>query len=192
MTVGESAPTDAIGFFTVVEHEQQGLIGAYLILNSSGRPLEFHCTAPVKPTRTQQILFGPTLDSYLVGEQIGQTLLASASAQPLALCTDVERGLLVREYTTLPIALVMPAAAQPSPEAVSPADQTWRVDVSHGSSTPLSVFEVGRNRLAVPGARKEDQELLAARLQPVLALDLCEPFGRIREAIAEANHSIRT
>ncbi|HTM56767.1 MAG TPA: hypothetical protein VL175_22230 [Pirellulales bacterium] len=192
MTDGESAPTDAIGFLTVVEHDEQGLIGAYLILNSSGRPLEFHCTAPVKPTRTQQILFGPTLDSYLIGEQIGQTLLASASAQPLALCTDVERGLLVREYTTLPLALVIPPAAPSSPEAVAPADQTWRMDVSHGSSTPLSVFEVGRNRLAVPGGRTEDQELLAARLQGVLALDLCEPFGRIRDAIAEANHSVRT
>jgi hypothetical protein len=66
------------------------------------------------------------------------------------------------------------------------------MDVSHGSSTPLSVFEVGRNRLAVPGGRTEDQELLAARLQGVLALDLCEPFGRIRDAIAEANHSVRT
>lgn len=192
MTDGESAPTDAIGFLTVVDHEQEGLIGAYLILNCSGRPLEFHCTAPVKPTRTQQILFGPTLDSYLIGEQIGQTLLTSASVQPLALCTDVERGLLVGEYTTLPLALVIPPPAPSSPEAVSSADQTWRVDVSHSSSTPLSVFEVGRNRLAVPGGRTEDQELLAARLQGVFALDLFEPFGRIRDAIAEANHSIRT
>src|SRR5690242_8585825 len=123
MTAGESAPTDAIGFLTVVEHEQQGLIGAYLILNSSGRPLEFHCTAPVKPTRTQQILFGPTLDSYLVGEQIGQTLLASASAHPIAVCTDVERGLLVREYTTLPVALVIPTSAQPSMEAAASLEQ---------------------------------------------------------------------
>ncbi|MBL9124077.1 MAG: hypothetical protein JNG90_10630, partial [Planctomycetaceae bacterium] len=47
----------ALGFLTVVEHEQLGLIGGYLLLNLSGRPLEFHCTAPLKPNRAQQILY---------------------------------------------------------------------------------------------------------------------------------------
>src|SRR5688500_11494160 len=73
-TMGEStkasdAAPQALGFLTVVEHDQFGLVGGYLILNSSGRPLEFHCTAPVKPSRAQQILYGPTLTPYLYGEQ---------------------------------------------------------------------------------------------------------------------------
>jgi hypothetical protein len=41
-----------------------------------GRPLEFHCTEPVQPSRAQQILFGPTLRDFLCGEQIGGALLA--------------------------------------------------------------------------------------------------------------------
>ena len=62
----------ALGFLTVLEHSQHGLMGGYLVLNISGRPLEFHCTAPIKPNRAQQILYGPTLEPYLFGEQIGQ------------------------------------------------------------------------------------------------------------------------
>ena len=46
----------ALGFLTVVEHPQYGLFGGYLVLNLAGRPLEFHCTAPIKPNRAQEIL----------------------------------------------------------------------------------------------------------------------------------------
>ena len=69
----KSKPT--LGFLTVVEHPQYGLFGGYLVLNTAGRPLEFHCTAPIKPNRAQEILYGPTLESFLYGEQIGQTLI---------------------------------------------------------------------------------------------------------------------
>jgi hypothetical protein len=57
----------ALGFLAVVEHELHGLFGGYLLLNATGRPLEFHCTAPVRPNRAQQILYGPTLEPYLYG-----------------------------------------------------------------------------------------------------------------------------
>ena len=59
----------AIGFLTAVEHAEYGFFGGYLIVNAAGRPLEFHCTAPVKATRAQEILYGPTLRDYLY-EQI--------------------------------------------------------------------------------------------------------------------------
>lgn len=107
MTTGDSPSQTALGFLTILEHEQHGLVGGYLILNSAGRPLEFHCTAPVKANRAQQILFGPTLESYLYGEQIGQTLLAKCSLDLLAVCTDVERALCVRDYVSRPVVLVI-------------------------------------------------------------------------------------
>src|SRR5690348_3054964 len=107
MSTGDPQSQGALGFFSVLEHEQLGLVGGYLILNPSGRPLEFHCTAPIKPNRAQQILFGPTLDSYLYGEQIGQTLLAKGSVEPWAVWTDVERALAVRDYVKLPVAMVL-------------------------------------------------------------------------------------
>ncbi len=107
MAASDAASPAALGFLTVLEHEQHGLVGGYLILNAAGRPLEFHCTAPVKPSRAQQILFGRTLQPYLYGEQIGQTLLAKGSLEPLVVCTNVELALSVRPFVDLPVALVL-------------------------------------------------------------------------------------
>ncbi len=72
-----------IGFLTIHDTSQQGLIGGFLILNAVGRPLEFHCTTPVKANRAQEILYGNTLKPYLCGEQIARTLIARAKT-PLA------------------------------------------------------------------------------------------------------------
>ena len=78
MSAIPAKPALCLGFLTVVENETLGLIGGYLLLNAAGRPLEFHCTAPVKPSRTQEILYGPTLRPYLLAEVIGQALVAGS------------------------------------------------------------------------------------------------------------------
>jgi hypothetical protein len=96
-----------LGFLTIVENAELGLIGGYLLLNAAGRPLEFHCTAPVKANRTQEILYGPTLKPYLYGEQIGQTLLAKSKLTPIVVCTDSDPVLSVREFTEIPVVLLL-------------------------------------------------------------------------------------
>ena len=73
MSASGSKSVPSVGFLTVQEFTDLGLIGGYLILNAVGRPLEFHCTAPVRPNRAQEILYGPTLAPFLYGEQIGLT-----------------------------------------------------------------------------------------------------------------------
>lgn len=189
MSNGDPKSQGAIGFLTVVEHEQLGLVGGYLVLNPSGRPLEFHCTAPLKPTRAQQILFGPTLESFLYGEQIGQTLVSKCELATWAVCTDVPRALSVREFVPVPVALVVPRDAQTS-ETTAGADRTsqWRLDTAHELAAHLPRFEVGANRLAVPTGREADGQLIAERLQALPAnFDLSEPFSRIREALDEAH-----
>ena len=82
MAKGEAKTPAALGFLTVLDHPQHGLMGGYLVLNAAGRPLEFHCTAPVKPNRAQQILYGPTLEPFLYGEQIGQALIGEIAIGP--------------------------------------------------------------------------------------------------------------
>ena len=201
MSNSDQKSQGALGFLTVLEHEQQGFVGGYLILNQAGRPLEFHCTAPVKPNRAQQILFGPTLESYLYGEQIGQTLLGKGSTEPLAICTDLELMLSVRDYVSLPIALVLraeeplpqpPAAPPPADPGVTPQTPTWRVDGAHRGSPHLNSFSIGRNQLAVAENRASDRQAIVERLESLAAFDLSEPFERIREAIEEAHKNGRT
>src|SRR3990172_4079417 len=114
MSVGDPKPQPALGFLTVIDDEQLGLTGGYLVLNLAGRPLEFHCTAPVRPNRAQQILFGPTLEPYFFGEQIGRALVSKGSVEPLIVCTDVPPALCVRQYVECPVALVLNEAARPT------------------------------------------------------------------------------
>ena len=58
-----------LGFLTVIECARDGFVGGLLILNQLGRPLEFHCSVPVRPNRAQEILYGPTLCGFLCGER---------------------------------------------------------------------------------------------------------------------------
>ncbi len=189
--MGDAKCKSALGFLTVIEHPDQGLFGGYLVLNMAGRPLEFHCTAPIKPNRAQQILYGPTLEPYLFGEQIGATLLNKATAEPLVVCTDREPVLALREHVSVPVALVMPAeAAEPDKplagQAGRDADRSLRLDAAH-RGLRLATFLLGCNRLAVSVAAERDRELIVQRLAPCAdAFDLSEPFQRIREAIDEA------
>jgi hypothetical protein len=193
MSSSDPKSLSALGFLTVLEHEELGLVGGYLILNHVGRPLEFHCTAPVKPNRAQQILFGPTLSSYLYGEQIGQTLLGKGSVEPLAVCTDVEQALCVRDYIALPLALVLRGEEPAAPAPASAPLETirWRVDAAHHAGPHLSTFELGRNRLAVAATREADRQSIASRLEELASFDLVEPFTRIREAVEEAHKTTR-
>ena len=207
-------PKPAIGFLTVLEHPQHGLFGGYLVLNLAGRPLEFHCTAPVKPNRAQQILYGPTLEAFLYGEQIAGTLVEQAKTEPLVICTDREPVLAVRELISWPVAMVLPAegqagasdAATDPPRAAiapsEPADGVWpqvlpsqrlfRFDAAHPVGPPLAVFQFRRNRLAVSQEALSDREVITERLAELApSFDLAEPFARIREAIEEAQQAAR-
>src|SRR5262245_11185744 len=106
MTRRDSTAEAAVGFLTVVNSEPHGLFGGYLVLNALGRPLEFHCTAPVKPNRAQEILYGSTLEPYIYGEQIGQTLLLAAKVDVPLVCTDLPAAMAVAELATQPVVLI--------------------------------------------------------------------------------------
>ena len=167
----------AIGFLSVCAHSDFGLFGGYLILNAIGRPMEFHCTAPIKPTRAQEILYGPTLEPYLYGEQIGQTLLQKAKVPAAFVCTDVEPALAVREMVRIPVALI---------------DAQTRPRLAAEHSTQLLQFELGQHVLAIPRQHHADQASIAEAWRTCGGqLDLHEPFVRIRSAIEEAQRGGR-
>ena len=95
-----ASQSPSFGFVTVTDLGGAVFIGGYLILNSMGRPLEFHCTAPVKPNRAQEILYGATLEPYLYGEQIGQALVANeSSCRPLPSATEDSSPLSERPFS---------------------------------------------------------------------------------------------
>ncbi|MHB0955080.1 MAG: hypothetical protein ACYC0X_01745 [Pirellulaceae bacterium] len=193
----------AIGFLTVTRDDEQGLLGGYLVLNFLGRPLEFHCTAPVRPNRAQEILYGPTLEPYLYGERIGQALLEKSKAAPQVVLTDCPAVMVARLFAPTPMVLILGAAsassaaeaAVPTPVPALPGDvaaNATRPAASCCGTAPLRLFELGGYHLAVHAEHADDQPHFVARW-PHLAdqIELDEPFSRIREAIDEARASAR-
>ena len=157
-------------FLSVLEPEDAGFVGGLLVLNRTARPLEFHCTTPVRASRAQQILYGPTLRPYLFAEQIGGALLGRMKAKPGVLFTDRPEMLELRTMVTVPVALVLPHDA--------------------AGSDAMSEFTAGRNRLAVAPERREDMERIIEQVRDVAAwYDMVEPFQRIADAVNEARRA---
>ena len=97
----------AIGFFTTEFTEGIGLTGGYLLLNMSGRPLEFHCTLPVRPSRAHEILYGGKLRPHLIGERIGPALLDRTRIKPLLICIEDPDAELICTRVTTPLVLLL-------------------------------------------------------------------------------------
>jgi len=174
---------NTIGFLTVRKHELQGYVGGLLVLNELARPLEFHCTLPIQTTRSQQILYGPTLDGFVAGEQIARTLMLKPRSQPVIYFTDTLAALSSRHVDPQLIAAVEGAwsgasSALPYPKA-------------EGCDIPS--IAVGGYRFMVMPNYEKDLEAIARIVEPLLgaSIDLIEPFSRIEEALMEAHPATR-
>lgn len=172
--------TRCFGFLTALEETDGSFVGGYLVLNPLGRPLEFQCTTPVRPNRPQRILYGPTLRPYVMGELIGQTLVNKADASPVLLITDEEHVLPLREHVATPLAQLR--AADAARGAAGAGDGTGaRCD----ESAPLSMCSASDLRVH-PRYEGDRKQIERALRDLEVALDLAEPFQRIRDAINEA------
>ncbi len=110
-----------LGFLTAIEVPERGYVGGLLVTNQFGRPLEFQCTAPLKPNRTQEILYGPTLVPYLLGDLIGRTLIEKVGVKPHIVLTERHELLGLRDLVEIPIASVHDLPTNGSPIAVAEA-----------------------------------------------------------------------
>ncbi len=162
----------------------------------------------MKPNRAQQILYGPTLEPYLYGEQIAHALVNKSQLAPLVICTDLNPVLAVRSLVSTPVALVLPAdSSEPKPEFVAELGSpehvvssrdgdrksaALRFDDGHATNPRLHLFAIGSNRLAVAVERETDRAAILERLGSLESLfDLHEPFDRIRKALEEAQRGGR-
>ncbi|MBR4976753.1 MAG: hypothetical protein IKY61_06820 [Thermoguttaceae bacterium] len=95
-----------LGFLTALGDPARGVIGGFLVLNLVGRPTEFHCTAPVRPNRAQEILYGATLEGFLCGEQIAQALVGRTKTELAAILTNNPNVLTAGSALKAPLAMV--------------------------------------------------------------------------------------
>jgi hypothetical protein len=153
---------------TIVQ-EPSGWVGGYLLTNAWGRPLEFRLTTAVQPNRVQTVLYGPTLTEYLHADVIGKTLFEKTALKPDVVVTDTAAALALRSRVGVPVVAVWPDAD------VTPAD-------AHPLAHPRSTAG-----LLLPAGFAADEPAVRGLFDAVdPAVDLAEPFARVREAVAEA------
>ena len=162
------------GYLSVVHSKQHGYFGGYLLISVLGRPLEFHCSAPIRPSRAQEILYGPTLQPYLLGEQIGGTLLGKAKLSPRLVLTDQPAALCLRGEMNVPLlCLLLPDAAG--------------ARLAHARSDTCHHLAFNGHDFELPAGYAADRDVTIALLAQLAAhVELAEPFDRIQEAIREA------
>ncbi len=161
-----------LGFLAAAETAEGGHVGGLLVTNHFGRPLEFQCTTPVKPNRTQEILYGPTLIPFVLTELIGRTLVEKIGVKPQLILVDVAELLELRQHIAVPVASVrlnLPESGEPD------------------EASDRSAVIVGRHRFRVHPEHSGDTTAIQTgmKLVPTEA-DLTEPFERVRGALGEA------
>lgn len=182
MSTSKGTDHFSLGFLTVRMHSDLGYLGGYLLVNSLARPLEFHCTLPVKPTRAQSILYGPTLVDFLCGEQIARTLVSKAKLQPVIVWTDSPAVLALRNVTDIPVCYVRPSGKHSDPLKDLAIPFTQYEGVRGGELSGMDIY--------VSSQHQEDWESVAKRWRDLSKpIDLLEPFTRIVDALQEAHPS---
>ncbi len=155
-----------LGFLAAVEEGERGVVGGLLVTNKFGRPLEFQCTTPVKPNRTQQILYGPTLRPYLLAEVVGKTLVEKIGVKPHLVLVESAELLELRPFVPMPVA----SLSESPTEGGDPAER----------------FALGKHWLAFHPGHLDDIAVVRKGSGEVPeTADLKEPFERIREALGE-------
>lgn len=146
--------------------------GAILITDNWGKPLEFRCTAPVKPNAVQRTLYGQTLLPHILVELIGHPLLQAIQERPEVIVIQNSLFFDLRHKTEIPL---MRLNRQGTDVKVSDDTQkSKRVVISSDSGKFDPVIMEAHWQFA------GDIDFSQARLKELFGRwDLIEPFERL-------------
>jgi len=155
-----------LSFLRIVEIDAGSFVGGVLVTNQLGRPLEFQCTTPVRPNRTQEILYGATLYPFLFSEVIGKTLLDRLNNLPDVVLVSQPELLDLRRVIEAPVACI----------------------AEDGEELPdVTRIQLGRQLLRTADDYPDDVDVIRERCGKIPRdADLSEPLERVAEALQEA------
>lgn len=170
-----------IGFLTAIRTQENAFVGGLLVTDRFGRPLEFQCTTPVKPNRTQELLYGPTLEPFILGDLLGKALIGKVAVKPTLVVTDREEMLALRNLVSVAVVCL-------SEDRVKSGDrlsEVASVGVAPAGDEALTVT-IGQHRFR-PHEDYSSDVTRVTTLTKKLSSDanLQEPLERVGEALNE-------
>jgi hypothetical protein len=169
-----------LGFLTVEQTgDERGYVGALMITDANGYPLEFRATTSVKPSAVQRVLYGGSLESFVSIELCAKKLLKECRRSPVVVLTPDKMFLRIPTDDS-PCPVVFIRRAGEVVKAASPGDETPAV---HGNVEPKSSpFEaIVYEAYVDPEAQTRMARLLETCLEQ---FDLIEAFERMRAALS--------
>ncbi len=169
-----------LGFLAFKEFDR-GYRGGLLITDNRGKPLEFRCTSPIRPTQVQRILYGRTLTPHLAVQLIGAPLTSSVTEKPTIIVVNQDVFLQLRELIQKPVILVRRQGEtfQTGGDAQDrPDHEPFLLECEGAKFDPIVVESHWRY--------SEETQQLREQLREVFDyVDLLEPFGRVGLALDE-------
>jgi hypothetical protein len=142
-------------------------MGAVMVTDARGLPVEFRYTHPVRPTRLQRVLYGGALEEYLRADVIGTCLLKDLKNRPTAVLVR-EDSLMALESVVEPVGDEVGAGRQVD-------GQTALLQLS-SKSGPVRVT-VSREDASLCSAARDILVSVAG------SMEVCEPLERLEEAL---------
>ena len=165
-----------LGFLSVeATADEKGWIGAMLVTDINGLPLEFRCTTAVKPDTLQRTLYGQKLEPFIKLELCAKRILSQVQRKPRVIFVNSEILLELEPDTDLPVIYIQPPGGSvPLVTPVSNGVERGRVE-SGGEDPKSLVFWYSKENNP-----QETQALMGGIFQK---FNLIEPFDRSRAAL---------
>ena len=83
--------------------DNTGLMGAALAIDCQGIPVEFRCSAPIRPTALQQALYGHLIHHHIAIDLCGRPLLHSLESEPAVCLVEAVSLFDLQQDLSLPV-----------------------------------------------------------------------------------------
>jgi hypothetical protein len=166
-----------IGFFSLYDTDTaDSYVGALLVTDDNGIPLEFKCTHSVKPTAIQKSLYGDKLKPYIAITLCGIPLLNNISNKPDILFINIPFILGLRPEIEIPTLLIRRTGESINLQSEENETEKQRIESESGQFQAIVLQ-------AHPDKKEESKALNGTVNQLFNNFDLIEPFDRMKKSI---------
>lgn len=153
-------------YLSIEKKSDETFIGGLIVSDSYGIPVEFKYTEPIKPTHLQKILYGKSIEKYLMVDILCKKLVLSIQEKP--------RFILVQDFSLLQtpskVPMIFIESIKKETASEEEKDDRFRTELI---GKELKISFVGN-------LTADEYQWLGTIAKEI---DILEPFGRLREAL---------
>jgi len=156
----------SLGYLMVNRTGENEYVGGIMVTDPYAIPVEFKYSEPIKPTGLQKILYGNSIEKYLLVDVIAQKLLQNLEEKP--------KFILIEDARMLDIQFKVPIIYISIPKKSEESKEKIREELT--KETLESGYDI-----IFSGTLTSDDTKWLERISE--EIDIMEPFHRLKEAL---------